>query len=149
MSAGRFSTSSAGRSPTRSSKSGRRTGTGATTTNATTPRLRWIHASRGGEILTDAEGRYGFKTIVPGPYAAGPGGGMRTPHIHFRVARRGYHELITQMYFDGQELNPQDALWTGLSQDERSLVTIALEPGPEDSEFGARLARFDIVLRLV
>ncbi len=102
-----------------------------------------------GEILTDAEGRYGFKTIVPGPYAAGPGGGMRTPHIHFRVARRGYHELITQMYFDGQELNPQDALWTGLSQDERSLVTIALEPGPEVSEFGARLARFDIVLRLV
>ncbi len=100
-----------------------------------------------GEVLTGADGRYGFKTVIPGAYGAGAG--MRTPHIHFRIARRGYHELITQMYFDGQDLNPQDGLWAGLSEDDRARVTIALEPGPDDGDPGGRLARFDIVLRPV
>ena len=39
-------------------------------------------------LKSDDNGHYGFKTIKPGAY------GSRTPHIHFQVAKRGYHELV-------------------------------------------------------
>jgi protocatechuate 3,4-dioxygenase, beta subunit len=55
---------------------------------------------------TDAEGRYRFKTIKPGPYPA-PVVGMRAPHIHFEVEAK-YDRLITQMFFPNEPLNEQD-----------------------------------------
>jgi protocatechuate 3,4-dioxygenase beta subunit len=36
--------------------------------------------------------------------------GYRTPHIHFRISRRGFQELTTQMYFAGEALNETDFL---------------------------------------
>ena len=99
-----------------------------------------------GEVVTNRNGEYGFKTVLPGPY--GTGGGMRTRHIHFRVSRRGYHELITQMYFEGEELNPKDGIWTSLSPAERERVTVRRERMPEgDGDEG--LCRFDIVMQRV
>jgi protocatechuate 3,4-dioxygenase beta subunit len=44
-------------------------------------------------VLTDAEGRYGFTTILPGEY---PG---RQRHIHYRVSHKEYATLVTQLYF--------------------------------------------------
>lgn len=40
------------------------------------------------------DGRYRVKTIKPGAYPVGDGW-SRPPHIHFKVARRGIHELTT------------------------------------------------------
>lgn len=54
-------------------------------------------------ISTDAEGRYRFRTVKPGPY---PG---RTQHIHFDVTGRS-QRLITQMYFPGEAGNEKDVL---------------------------------------
>ena len=68
-----------------------------------------------GEVVTQEAGRYGFKTIRPGSYAADGSGWMRPPHIHFKVSRRGYHELITQMYFEGEPLNDKDRIRDSLS----------------------------------
>lgn len=57
-----------------------------------------------GQAITNAKGEYSFKTIVPGFYA------KRTRHIHFKISKRGFHELTTQLYFDGEERNKTDSI---------------------------------------
>ena len=59
--------------------------------------------------MTDENGQYRFRTIIPGAYQADVDW-MRPPHIHFKVSKRGYIELITQMYFAGEELNHADKI---------------------------------------
>jgi protocatechuate 3,4-dioxygenase beta subunit len=44
-------------------------------------------------LKTDGEGRYSFRTVMPGEY---PG---RPRHIHYRVSAKGYGTLVTQLYF--------------------------------------------------
>ena len=44
-------------------------------------------------LRTDAEGRYAFRTVMPGEY---PG---RPRHIHYRVSAAGHATLVTQLYF--------------------------------------------------
>lgn len=51
-----------------------------------------------GEFLTDNDGRFAFKTVVPGHYPADEHW-LRAPHIHYKVTKRGFHEVVTQMYF--------------------------------------------------
>jgi protocatechuate 3,4-dioxygenase beta subunit len=93
------------------------------------------------EMLTDAEGRYRFKTIKPGSYPA-EGDWIRPPHIHFKIARRGYHELVTQMYFARPEHPDQIR---ALAPEERALVTVAPQPVLAGAEAG-RAMRADITL---
>jgi len=62
-----------------------------------------------GETYTDANGEYFFKTIIPGAYPAA-NDWTRPPHIHFKVTRLGYRELVTQLYFKGDPLNDQDLI---------------------------------------
>jgi protocatechuate 3,4-dioxygenase beta subunit len=76
------------------------------------------------KMTTGADGRYEFKTILPGSYPVDDSGWVRPPHIHFRVARRGHHELITQMYFAGQELNEPDRILQSLSSEEQARVVV-------------------------
>ncbi len=52
-----------------------------------------------GRLLTDAEGNYAFKTILPGKYLNGQL--YRPAHIHFRVTAEGKREIISQVYFEG------------------------------------------------
>ncbi len=83
-----------------------------------------------GRVQTDELGRWVFKTIKPGKYPAAPGW-ERPPHIHFKVAKRGFRELITQMYFAGDPLNDQDRVLLDLSPAERASVIVELNaPGP-------------------
>lgn len=101
------------------------------------------------EMLTDAEGRFRFKTIKPGAYPADDRGWVRPPHIHFRVSRRGYHDLITQMYFQGEPLNEPDLIRKELDARDQEQVTVAFDAAPPDLEQGARLGQFDITIRQV
>lgn len=85
-----------------------------------------------GQTVTDAEGRFSFRTIKPASYPlrflggkADDSAGYRTPHIHFRVSRRGYTELATQMYFAGEALNDADIVLKRVPEAERSKVVIA------------------------
>jgi protocatechuate 3,4-dioxygenase beta subunit len=85
-----------------------------------------------GQAVTDADGRYAFRTIKPAPYPlAFLGGkpdesaGYRTRHIHFRVSKRGYVEFTTQMYFAGEQLNDKDALLMRVPVAERPRLVIA------------------------
>ena len=54
-------------------------------------------------------GTFRFKTIMPGSYPAARNWD-RPPHIHFKVSKLGYVELITQMYFPEHPLNEKDRL---------------------------------------
>ncbi|MEP0547226.1 MAG: protocatechuate 3,4-dioxygenase [Rhodothermales bacterium] len=97
------------------------------------------------QLRTDAEGRYRFTTIIPGAYPAAEGW-MRPPHIHFKVARRGFHELITQMYFAGEALNDADRLLQAVPERERLVVTL-MDGEPHDVP--AKTGVFNIVLQRV
>jgi protocatechuate 3,4-dioxygenase, beta subunit len=101
------------------------------------------------EMLTDKDGGFRFKTIKPGSYPADDSGWIRPPHIHFRVSRRGYHELVTQMYFAGEPLNETDRIRQALDPEDRDRVTVALQSAGADAEAEARLGGFDLTLRQV
>jgi len=69
-------------------------------------------------------GKLKFKTIVPGSYPASDNW-SRPPHIHFKVTKRGYVELITQMYFPGHPLNEKDLLLKrkGIEEQKQMIAT--------------------------
>ena len=70
-------------------------------------------------ITTDAEGRYRFRTVKPGPY---PG---RTQHIHFDVTGNS-QRLITQMYFPGEAGNEKDVLLARIPEPYRGAMIATL-----------------------
>ncbi|MBM3357269.1 MAG: intradiol ring-cleavage dioxygenase [Betaproteobacteria bacterium] len=73
-------------------------------------------------LKTGADGRYTFRTVMPGEY---PG---RPRHIHYRVSAKGYATLVTQLYFARERGIPQE------------LVTSAT------AKEGALAASFDVTL---
>lgn len=74
-------------------------------------------------LRTDAQGRYRVRTIKPGAYPV-EDGWSRPPHIHFKVARRGFHELTTQMYFAGDALNDVDRLLQAIPEADRPKLVV-------------------------
>jgi protocatechuate 3,4-dioxygenase beta subunit len=62
-------------------------------------------------LKTDAEGRYSFRTLLPGEY---PG---RPRHIHYRVSAKGYATLVTQLYFARERGIPQELAVTAMPKD--------------------------------
>lgn len=90
------------------------------------------------QAVANDKGNYSFTTILPGIY------GKRTRHIHFKVARRGFHELVTQLYFDGEERNKTDGLLNALTHEEQMQVIRKLEDSTN-----IPVIRFDIHLEPV
>lgn len=89
-----------------------------------------------GHTISDEEGGYRFRTIVPVAY---PG---RTPHIHVKIRGAGLDILTTQMYVAGNPENERDGLYRRLGR-ASELVTVGLEP---DVEGDAMRANFDVIL---
>jgi protocatechuate 3,4-dioxygenase beta subunit len=58
-----------------------------------------------GHQRADAEGRYRFRSIVPGAYEG------RTRHFHVKVAPPAGRLLTTQLYFPGEPKNAKDGLF--------------------------------------
>jgi protocatechuate 3,4-dioxygenase beta subunit len=84
-------------------------------------------------VPSGKEGRFRFKTIMPGSYPAAKDW-IRPPHIHFKVSKRAYVELITQMYFPGHPLNEKDLLLLRKWDEEQKRMIaeqINLDPDPE------------------
>jgi protocatechuate 3,4-dioxygenase, beta subunit len=91
-------------------------------------------------LVTDAEGRYRIRTVLPGPY---PG---RTRHLHFNFAG-GRAKLTTQMFFEGERGNERDGVYRALDADERRAATgryVDRAPGMEPQ---ALAVSWDVVLR--
>lgn len=95
------------------------------------------HFQYWGIAKTDAQGNYRFKTIYPGAYPADENW-MRPPHIHFKVHKWGYQELITQLYFEGEELNEKDLILERIAEPLQELV---VRPVIED------VVQFNITLK--
>ena len=81
-----------------------------------------------GHVRADADGRYRFRTIVPGVYEG------RTRHFHVKVAPPSGRLLTTQLYFPGEQANRRD----GLFRRELLMRTAKNE--------GSLAGRFDFVL---
>jgi maleylacetate reductase len=72
---------------------------------------------------TDTEGKLTFWTILPSAYpipADGPVGAMldavgrhpfRAPHVHFMIAKPGFHTLVTQLFVAGGEYLDSDTVF--------------------------------------
>ncbi|MGE0875372.1 MAG: protocatechuate 3,4-dioxygenase subunit alpha [Burkholderiales bacterium] len=100
-----------------------------------------------GRVLTDAEGRYRFRSIKPGAYPnPGYDNWMRPPHIHFSIFAAGVMpRLITQLYFPGEPLNDIDPILNGIEDLEARASLIARRLADEPG--GVEAYEFDIVLR--
>lgn len=69
-----------------------------------------------GRLQTDTQGQYQLKTRVPGRYAIGErvsGYGLREAvyrprHVHFKITKPGFKDLITQLYFKDDPYNAND-----------------------------------------
>ncbi|WMD22160.1 protocatechuate 3,4-dioxygenase subunit beta [Achromobacter seleniivolatilans] len=102
-----------------------------------------------GRTVTDAQGRYQFKTIKPGAYPWGNHyNGWRPQHIHFSLFGRAYAtRLVTQMYFPGDPLLEFDPIFQCIQDVKarnRLIATLDWETTVPEYALGYR---FDIVLR--
>ena len=93
-------------------------------------------------VPSGKNGAFRFQTIMPGAYPASESW-TRPPHIHFKISKLGYVELITQMYFPGNALNDQDLLLKRKGAEEQKLM-IALKTSDNPETY-----RFQMVLQLV
>jgi len=91
-----------------------------------------------GHTLTDAEGRYRFRTIRPVSY---PG---RTPHIHAAVFPAGDAPFVTQIYVAGEPANERDLLFRRVPHQLRPLLLADFSP--VDDPVAELAASFDFVL---
>jgi protocatechuate 3,4-dioxygenase beta subunit len=97
-----------------------------------------------GRFLTDAEGRYYFRTIKPTSYTLL--GQFRAPHIHVAVSKAGRRLMATQALVQGHEDNARDLIVERV-RDPAALETLMVEYRPlPRSTLGELTANFDIVL---
>jgi len=99
-----------------------------------------------GEQVTDAEGRYRFKTIKPGAYPINPANAsnVRPPHIHFDVIG-AKDRLVTQMYFPDEPLNEKDFIFKELGASKDAAIGKVL-PSTKELEPDSLLVNWDIIL---
>lgn len=102
-----------------------------------------------GRTITDAEGRYSFRTVKPGPYPWPNGvNDWRPSHIHFSVFGSGFAQrLITQMYFEGDPLIPVCPIVRTINDPEAIRQLVAPFDMANTIPMDARAYKFDIVLR--
>jgi protocatechuate 3,4-dioxygenase, beta subunit len=102
-----------------------------------------------GRCVTDADGRYHFVTIKPGAYPWGNHhNAWRPAHIHFSLFGRAFvQRLVTQMYFPGDPLFPEDPIYNSV-RDPKARERMVSEFDWETTEPSWALGfRWDIVLR--
>jgi protocatechuate 3,4-dioxygenase beta subunit len=107
------------------------------------------HFTGAGRALTDADGRYCFKTIRPGAYPwRNHFNAWRPAHIHFSLFGAALStRLVTQMYFPNDPLLDFDPIFHSVPDEQarrRLVSTLDWESAVSEHALGYR---FDIVLR--
>ncbi|MBL8588829.1 MAG: protocatechuate 3,4-dioxygenase subunit beta [Methylobacteriaceae bacterium] len=102
-----------------------------------------------GRTLSDAEGRYHFLTIKPGPYPwRNNGSDWRAAHIHLSIFGEAFAQrLITQIYFEGDPLIALCPIVNTIPDKRAIDMLIARLDMGEMAPFDRLAYRFDIVLR--
>ena len=105
--------------------------------------------SGAGRCLTDAEGRYQFTTIKPGPYPWGNHyNAWRPAHIHFSLMGRAFAQrLVTQMYFPGDPFFEYDPIFNSVRDPQSRERMIARFEIHDTVPSWAAAYRFDVCLR--
>ena len=97
-----------------------------------------------GVQVTDAQGRFRFKTIKPGPYPSLDGTWTRAPHIHFDVSGKKDRK-VTQMFFEGEPLNDGDLQYKAIRGNKEGVIGKMLAPTKE-LEPDSVIIAWDVVL---
>lgn len=102
-----------------------------------------------GRTLTDAEGRYAFRTIKPGPYPwLNHVNSWRPRHIHVSVFGTSFSQrLITQLYFEGDPLVAVCPIVQTIPDPDAIQRLIAVLDLKASVPMDCLAYRFDIVLR--
>jgi protocatechuate 3,4-dioxygenase beta subunit len=102
-----------------------------------------------GRCVTNEDGDYRFISVLPGAYPwPNHHNAWRPKHIHFSLFGPSFlTRLVTQMYFEGDPLQPLDPIFNG-SGDAEARQRLIAAYDHEVTEPGWALGhRFDIVLR--
>ena len=102
-----------------------------------------------GRTLTDGNGCYSFKTIMPGAYPWGNHyNAWRPKHIHFSLFGTGIlSRLVTQMYFPGDPLQLLDPIFNGIPDAAaRQRLVSRLDMDRAEPDYALAFA-LDLVLR--
>ncbi len=92
-----------------------------------------------GRSATDADGKFRFVTIKPGP-VPGRGNAQQAPHIAVCVLARGLMRgLVTRAYFQGEALNETDPLLMAIEDPARRGTLIAKPEGAATWRMDIRL----------
>ncbi len=105
-----------------------------------------------GRACTDGDGRYWFRTIVPGAVASAPGAGSsgagaaQAPHVNLSVFARGLlKRVVTRIYFsDHAKENASDPVLSSIADEAARRTLIAAR---EEHAGGVPVYRFDIALQ--
>jgi protocatechuate 3,4-dioxygenase, beta subunit len=102
-----------------------------------------------GRTLSDADGRYRFRTVKPGPYPwRNRLNDWRPAHIHLSIFGHAFvTRLVTQLYFEGDPLLRHDAIYRSIPDAgarDRLVARLDLE---ETIPLDTIAYRFDVVLR--
>jgi protocatechuate 3,4-dioxygenase alpha subunit len=82
-----------------------------------------------GRVATDAQGRYRFTTLKPGP-VPGNGNALQAPHFAINILARGIlSRLCTRAYLAGEKLNETDPLLCAIEDPARRATLIARPEG--------------------
>jgi protocatechuate 3,4-dioxygenase alpha subunit len=93
-----------------------------------------------GRAATDADGRFWFETVKPGPVG---GGAPAAPHMNLHVFARGLLDrLSTRIYFPDESANQEDAVLGSVDEGRRSTLIAHLE-----TDGGMPVYGFDIHLQ--
>ena len=101
-----------------------------------------------GRCLTDADGRYRFVTVKPGPYPwRNHVNAWRPAHIHFSLFGTDFTQrVVTQMYFPGDPLQPLDPIFGSIPDPDAQRLLVAAYDHHLTSPEWATGYRWDIVL---
>jgi protocatechuate 3,4-dioxygenase beta subunit len=102
-----------------------------------------------GQAVTDAKGNWRFLTIMPGHYPwRNTHNAWRAQHIHFSVFGPAFAtRIITQMYFPGDPLLPEDPIYLSVTDKQaRERLISSYDAKLSEAEFAMGF-RWDIVLR--
>lgn len=94
-----------------------------------------------GEAVTAVDGRYNFRTILPGEYEPRP------RHIHVKVKLNGQELLTTQFYFEGDPALAGERMFTDAAGDGVHLV-MSLVEGQDANGNPILIGERDIVLSI-
>jgi len=102
-----------------------------------------------GRVVSDAEGRYSFRTVRPGPYPfPNDGCAWRPAHIHLSIFGHAFvQRLVTQFYFEGDPLIARCAIVNTIKDPAAIASLIAKLDMQNMQAFDCLAYRFDIVLR--